>query len=261
MKTYTMLEYLAKTSYFLQIVKPESSDKPIAFGSGFFLNYKDHCFFLTADHNIHIEDHKLNERTGIDNKVEVFNCISDKENFTTCVTPIGGFYYMEKFDITKPNDQPELFDVALSLIDQTKLEAAFFTDDNVVDLNGEQLLKPGEQKIQFLEEQITEPNLDDTYFIFGKIKPLLKGLLLYRTFTLKENIKYVSEFRDYLLFNTPSEILDYDDWAGLSGSPVVNQKGDCVGVLCSVGVNTKSLWVKPFSKIKPLMEVAILQKN
>ena len=256
-----LLDFLAKTHYFIQIVKPEKPEKPIAFGSGFFIEYNSHHFFLTADHNIHIEDHKLNERTGIDNNVEIFNNISDKENFRTIVTPIGGFYYMEKFDIIKPNDAPELFDVALSLIDIKKLQAPFLTDDNIVSSNGEQLVTPGEPKLMFTEILLVEPTLVDKYFVFGKIRPYFQGLFLHRKFTLKENITFIGEFGDYLLFNSDAEIRDYDDWAGLSGSPMVNQNGECVGVLCSIIENSKSLWVKPLSKIKPLLDIAILQKD
>lgn len=260
-KTYNLLDYLSKTSYFIKISEPRNSEKPIAFGTGFFVNYKDNCFFITADHNIHIDDHDLNVRTGQDNNVEIFNNINNKENFETLVTPISGFYYMDAIDITKPNKNPELFDVALSLVDKSKLTATFLTDDNIINEDGEQITKPGENKIQFLEEQLVEPYINDIYFVFGKIRPNLHGLFLHRKFSLKENLKYIEPFGDYLLFNTETTITDYEDWAGLSGSPVVNQRADCVGVLCSINVNTKSLWIKPFSKIKMLMDLAILQKK
>lgn len=259
--TYNLLDYLAKTSYFIKISEKTKHEKPIAYGTGFFVNYKNNCFFLTADHNIHLNDHDLNVRTGLDNNVEIFNNLSNKEKFETLVTPISGFYYMESIDITKPNQNPELFDVALSLVDKSNLTSPFLTDDNIISETGEQITKPGENKIQFLEEQLVVPNTNDIYFIFGKIKPNLNGLFLHRKFSLKENIKYIEPFGDYLLFNTESIITDYEDWAGLSGSPVVNQIGGCVGVLCSINVNTKSLWIKPFSKIKPLMDLAILQIN
>ena len=99
------------------------------------MNYKDKLFFITADHNIHIEDHKINERTGIDNYVGVFNNISDKENFSTIMTPIGGFYYMESFDISKDDLDPQLIDVAISMVDRNKFEAPFLTDEDIRDVN------------------------------------------------------------------------------------------------------------------------------
>lgn len=64
-----------------------------------------------------------------------------------------------------------------------------------------------------------------------------------------------------MLLNTTEDILDYDDWAGLSGSPVLNQEGKCIGVLCSVNEGTKSVFVKPFSKIRPLLDTIILQEE
>lgn len=111
-----LIEILAKTSYQVQITKSTNKefDRPIAFGSGFLVDYKKELIFITADHNIHIEDYELSERTGIDNVASIFNNISKKEDFSTLLTPVGPFYFVEKFDITKLEDKPELFDVAIS---------------------------------------------------------------------------------------------------------------------------------------------------
>ena len=64
-----------------------------------------------------------------------------------------------------------------------------------------------------------------------------------------------------MLLNTENEISNVDDWAGLSGSPVLNQKGQCIGVLCSVKEETQSVFVKPFSKITPFLDTIILQEQ
>ena len=77
-KEFNLIEILAKTNYQIVIFKNQNLENPVAFGSGFFINYKDNLFFITADHNIHIEDHKINERTGIDNHVAILNNISNK---------------------------------------------------------------------------------------------------------------------------------------------------------------------------------------
>ena len=260
--TITLIEVLAKTSYQVQITELTNKefDRPIAFGSGFLVNYKNELIFVTADHNIHIEDYEIYERTGIDNNVSIFNNISKKEEFSTLLTPVGPFYYMEKFDILKPDDKPELFDVAICIVDKKKLKAPFLTEQ-INDHKGEILVKPNEPKFTFSENQFAEPKKDDDYFIYGKIRPKIKTVFLHRTDTWKENITFIKKSGDYLLFNTDKIITDEKDWSGLSGSAVLNQDGNCVGVLCSINENTKSIWVKPMEKIKTLMDVAILQEE
>ncbi|MDE5516054.1 hypothetical protein KRE49_09895 [Elizabethkingia meningoseptica] len=261
-REFQLTEILVKTTYQIVISKEQSfQSQPIAFGAGFFLNYKDNLFFITADHNIHIEDHKINERTGIDNYVGVFNNISDKENFSTIMTPIGGFYYMESFDISKDGLDPQLIDVAISLVDRSKFEAPFLTDEDISDTNGDVWVRPQEHKFQFLDEHIVEPSSNDTYYIFGKIRPKFKGLFLHRENTFKNRLKFIDTYGNYMLLNTEDEISDYEDWAGLSGSPVLNQEGKCVGVLCSVNEGTQSVFVKPFKKITPFLDTIIIQEK
>jgi hypothetical protein len=260
-KEFQIIEILAKTNYQIVIHKDKNLHNPIAFGSGFFLNFKDNLFFLTADHNIHIEDHKLNARTGDDNYVGILNNISDVETLSTVMTPITEFYYMEKIDFFEPEKKAELFDVAISLINRANMTAPFVTDENILDSQGNILVNRNERKFEFLEQHISEPKLADTYFIKGKVRPEIKGIMLHRKNAHYEGIKFVEKYGDYILLKTPDLILDSEDWAGLSGSPVLNQLGECIGVLCSVFENSQSIWVKPFEKIKPLLEVIILQEK
>ncbi len=115
-RQFSLTEILVKTTYQVVISKDQLFQSlPIAFGAGFFINYKDHKFFITADHNIHIEDHKLNVRTGIDNYLGVLNNISNRNAISTLTTPISGFYFMESFDISKEDLNPQLFRGATSL--------------------------------------------------------------------------------------------------------------------------------------------------
>ncbi|MDN3582109.1 hypothetical protein [Mucilaginibacter flavus] len=261
-RQYSITEVLVKTTYQISVHKEPSFDRmPIGFGAGFFLNYKKHLFFITADHNIHFDDHALNERTGVDNHVGILNNVSDKANFSTVMSPVGGFYFMESFDISKEDLDFQLFDVAISLVDRTKFEAPFLTDEEFLDADGVQLVAAKAHKFELSEEHIAQPSTEDCYFIYGKIKPQLKGLILHRENTFKENISYVASAGSYLLLNTAEEITDSKDWEGLSGSPVLNQNGQCIGVLCSVNEGSKAVFVKPFSKIMPLLDLIIVQEQ
>ncbi|CAI9686945.1 hypothetical protein EAVNVH72_03542 [Elizabethkingia anophelis] len=261
-REFSLTEILVKTTYQIVVSKePSFQSFPIAYGAGFFLNYKDNLFFITVDHNIHINDHKIDERTGIDNYVGILNNISDRNSLSTLITPIGGFYYMDSFDISKEDLNPQLVDVAISFVDRTKFEAPFLTDEDIKDENSKSLVSPNEQKMEFLDEHIVLPSEDDIYFIYGKIKPEIKGLFLHRTNTFKNELKYIDTYGDFILLNSKDEISSVEDWAGLSGSPVLNQKGQCIGVLCSVNEGTQSVFVKPFSKITPFLDTIILQEQ
>ncbi|NRT13666.1 hypothetical protein [Flavobacterium sp. 14A] len=262
-KEFDLREILIKTNYQIVINKDKSFENfPIAYGSGFFLNYQENLFFLTADHNLHYDDHQKNERLGDENYVGILNNISFPEKLSTIITPIGGFYFMESFNISKPDLDFQLFDVAISLVDRTKFEAPFLTDENLInEEDGSDIVSPKELKYEFLEEHIIEPNIEDTYFIYGKIKPELKGLFLHRQGAFKNNLKFIKKTGAYLLLNTENTIKDYKDWAGLSGSPVLNQEGKCIGVLCSVIENTNSIFVKPFKSILPLLQTIPIQEK
>lgn len=261
-KDFDLKEILIKTNYQIVISK-ESSFKsiPIAYGSGFFLNYKKNLYFITADHNIHFADHQNNKRLGTDNFVGILNNISNKEEFSTIITPIGGLYFMESFDLSKENLGYQLIDVAISLVNRTKFEAPFLTDEDLKDDNHNVIVSPNEQKFEFLDEHMIEPSRDDTYYIYGKIRPEIKGLFLYRKAIFISNLKYIQDSGNYVLLNTENQINDYNDWAGLSGSPVINQEGKCIGVLCSVIENTKSIFVKPFSKMLPFLDTIPIQEK
>ncbi|WP_281631526.1 hypothetical protein [Flavobacterium luteolum] len=262
-KDFDIREILIKTTYQI-VVCDENSFKsvPVAYGSGFFLNYKENLFFITADHNIHYEDHQNKKRLGTDNFLGIFNNISNKQELNTIITPIGGFYFMESIDLSKEDLDYELIDVAISLVDRTKFEAPFLTDEDLKDDNQNIIVSPNEQKFEFLEEHIIEPSEDDTYYVYGKIRPEIKGLFfLHRKAIFMSNLKYIQDIGNYLLLNTEDQINDYEDWAGLSGSPVINQNGKCIGVLCSVIENSKSLFVKPFSKILPLLDTISIQEK
>ena len=261
-KKFDLREILIKTNYQIVIHKEKTFDNfPIAFGSGFFINYKENLFFLTADHNMHYNDHQKNERLGIDNYVGILNNISDMENLSTIISPIGGFYFMESYDLSKTDFDFQLFDVAISLLDGSKFKAPFLTDENFKDEDGNQIVSPKQLKVVFLNEHFAEPNVNDRYYIYGKIKPKLKGLFLHRQGTFKTNLRFVCKFGAYSLLNTEEIITDINDWAGLSGSPVINQDGKFIGVLCSVNENTKSVFVKPIKSFLPLLETIPLQER
>lgn len=262
--TVSILEILVKTSYHTQITHPgnEQCDDPVAYGSGFIVDYEGEQFFVTADHTVHLDDYEENaeQRTGTDYVVSIFNHYTPPDNFlSTVITPLGGFYYMEQFHLDKPDKAANLVDVAVCKMKPINLQYPFLTDQVTFPV---EVIPAGQEKWKIKKECFSEPDEHTEYLIFGKIKTWLEdGIRLNRVSTLKSGLKFMTKAGDYLLLNTPDTILDQQEWEGLSGSPVLSVSGDCIGVLCSVNEGSKAIWVMPIPKVKMLIEVAIQQER
>lgn len=260
--TISLYEVLVKTSYQTQITEPDDKEcaNPVAFGSGFIVEFDGTNFFVTADHTVHLDDYEeKEERTWKDYVVSIFNNYSPPDNFlSTVVTPLGGFYYMEQFHLDKPDSMPKPVDITVCIMKQKHFQYPFLTTG--IKFSNEEI-KQGEQKFKIKPECFSEPNTNDTYCVFGAVKTDIKdNIKVEREFTLKHSLKFVSKSGDFYLFNTPNVITDRKDWKGLSGSPVLSEAGDCVGVICDVLENSQSIWVIPMTKVKMLIEVAIQQE-
>jgi hypothetical protein len=262
----TLFEVLVKTSYQTQITEPDDEicANPIAFGSGFIVRFDNDDFFVTADHTVHLDDYRkgeMEQRVWKDYVVAIFNNFTPPENFlSTVVTPLGGFYYMEQFHLDRPSDIPKPVDVSVCKMKAIHFTYPFLTDE-VHFANGE-IIKGGQSKFKIQKESFSDPNIESDYFVYGKIRTkIIDNIRLYRDSTLKECLKFISKFGDYYLFNTSEIIIDEEDWEGLSGSPIISDEGECVGVLCDVLKNSRSIWVMPISKVKLLIEVAVQQEK
>lgn len=261
--TISINEILVKTSYQTQITEPDDKEcaNPVAFGSGFIVEFDGADFFVTADHTVHLDDYdEKEERTWKDYVVSIFNNYSPPDNFlSTVVTPLGGFYYMEQFHIDKPDTMPKPVDITVCLMKQKHFQYPFLAT-GIKFVNEE--IKKGEQKFKIKTECFSEPNTNDNYYVFGAIKTDIKNnIKVERKFTLKHDLKFVSISGDFYLFNTPNIIKEREDWQGLSGSSVLSEEGECVGVICDVLENSQSIWVMPMTKVQMLIEITILQES
>ncbi|WP_177734445.1 hypothetical protein [Flavobacterium inviolabile] len=251
----SLQEFLVKTSYQTQttLSTDKQCENPLAFGSGFIVKYKNELFFVTADHTLHLEDYKKNKRTGIEYVVSIFNNYTPPDNYlSTILTPLGDFHYMEQFNLDKPDSANELIDITLCKLKNINLQYPFLCDDSTFNKHN---------KLSISVDCFSEPQIDKDYLIFGQIKTRIEGIQVLREKTLKEKLRFKSKNGDYFLFNTPKTIIDSEEWEGLSGSPVISEDGHCVGVLCSVNQNSKSIWVMPIAKVNMLLEIAIQQEK
>ena len=100
---------------------------------------------------------------------------------------------MEGFNLSKPKDAPELIDISLCVMKEINFQYKFLTDEvRFKDLT----VNAGEQKYSIPAELFAKPDTDKFYFIYGKIKHEMKGIMLHREDTLKEGLKYVCKSGD-----------------------------------------------------------------
>jgi len=180
----SLQEVLVKTSYQTQTTLPSDKlcEKPLAFGSGFIVKYLNEQFFVTADHTLHLDDYKdgINKRTGNEHVVSIFTNYTPPYNFlSTVLTPLGGFYYMEQFNLEKPEDADELVDITLCKMKDINLQYPFLCDDV-------QFAK--QQKLTIPIECFSEPHAHKNYFVFGQIRTRIEGIRVEREKTVKECI-------------------------------------------------------------------------
>lgn len=250
----TLNEILVKTTYFVQSNKAgdkEFRGEPQAYGTGFMVLYKGRTFFVTADHIAHVKDHDVKQRTGEDNVVGVHTYA--KRELSAQVILLLESFYAEKYNIK--TGKSELVDVCVTPLTPEQKATPFFTP--TIELP-ERIIEKGEQMLIIAEDGFSEPNENDTYYVCGHTRPHIKnGVFIEYEKAFKNNLKFRLRDDDHLLFNTEDIIMDYDDWAGISGAPIFNQEGKCAGIITSVNVGSKMVWGYTFETIKMLMGLAI----
>lgn len=167
---------------------------------------------------------------------------------------------MSKFHLDNPENLPSHVDVSVCKMKESDFQIPFLTDKVRFTIND--TIEAGEMKFVIKKECFSEPVAGKNYFVFGKIKTKLRdSIRMEWQNTLKELLTFVSIAGDFFLFKTPDIIVDNEEWEGLSGSPVISEDGECVGVLCDVLENSHSIWVMPISKVKMLIEVIVQQEQ
>lgn len=251
----TLNHLMAKTSLFVQInhfTDSSFAHKPVGYASGFFFKYHEDFFFITADHVPHYEDYKNRKRTGNGDLIAVHTNKVDNKLLASQIATMSGAYYFDTFDVNQTTNDLKPFDLCICKLNEEQINIDYYTRQ--IEFPGE-LLHAGECKYAISPEFIEVPSKNDTYYIFGHICSGCQGLMLQLVPAPQNNLKYIATCGDYFLLNTKDEITSDEYWSGLSGSLVYNQNGGCIGMLTSVNVNSKSVWVLSFKSILALLDV------
>lgn len=252
-------DFIWRKNYQVVVAPPGSRDftNPTYCGCGFVVRYKDYNFFITADHVIHGEHFEADERDAKDNVVGVLLCKNDMECYASLTVPLGGIYDFTKYQLPKSKDDlvfPELVDVAFCKVDE-KLNACVTTELSIDD---EIIVSAGEPKGYIPTEMFLEhPSKDKLYVVAGIILRVHQnGIRFSPLNAVYCGLEYVETIDNLFHLEYP-QIIDYQQWAGLSGSPVFNNEGKLLGMLLRVEDGGHAVWVKPISEIVKLLDCSL----
>lgn len=261
------MEYFWRASQQIVVVTPgkQAADADIeGWGSGFILRYKNVYYFVTCDHNVHMLDYNDNgscTRTGIEFGIELVCNVKCADNpLTTGMLTLPGFYYFDSLDLDLP-EELDLMDLAFTTLPD-KLPLPIRTN-RFCDFDGKIMIKEGMEKLFIDANSIAEVDMSSDYVITGCIHNQIRGgVRMERRVTFREGIKFTGKkyLDTYLILENPCEIV-YDEWEGLSGSPVFNDKGNLVGMLNKVVDGTQMLYITPIHRIIQFIDYSLAAKD
>lgn len=268
----------------LQLVITDSNNQEVikGFASGFFLRHNGRHFFITADHVVHLDDHdtdnETGQRMGVDYIPQIITNNQNREILTSINIPVGGFHYLTGYKLNKEefsspvqflsafskiakgnidiNDESLPIDVRIpsfpdmAIAEMKEPFSCNVLSNLVVDDNGNQIVAEGTPKI-VLDSQYTAPVHENKWCIVaGTVKNSLENSVnLIRVNVVHNSLTYHGRDSDKNLQLSTPELPDIDDWAGLSGAPVLNEDELLVGMLIRGPKTDPIVTVVPIDKI------------
>lgn len=238
-----------------------TSPLPTSVGSGFILEHKGEYIFVTADHVANTHDNGvrlLNKNIFI----QTNRCIKSSNGLWNVeLVPLGGITYMTSLKVDMQSgivsEQP-LFDAAFVVLNGTAKNANYITPEIIF---RDAHVQCGDNKERISSERIIEANTDDVYSVFGRVQFSLQKYgeqdILLSNLIFHTNLKYIGDQDDYYVLQYDKTVI-VEEWKGLSGSPVLNQDGNLIGIACSVDNILHRLFVKKMRRVIPLIEADIL---
>lgn len=267
----TILELIWKATQQVVITKQSDPNTWYGFGSGFFLRYKKKLFFITARHVVFdtIDSEGDGEITTDEkeHQIAVVNNVQG-DGLSTAITPISGIYTFDWFKLNT-EDQYELTgewinsdapDVAISLLKED-FKLPFYTHE-LVDYDNSPIVHKGLSKLEFQEGSIGSLDKDGYFIVTGTVQnKLIDGVRLERKNAVHMDLRYSETLKDGdVLLSYPNPI-KLSEWAGLSGSPVLDATGALVGMLLRASEDTNEVLVKPMAQIIRFLDYILKVKS
>lgn len=242
------------------VTSDNKGEKIKGFGSGFFIEYKDKLFFITADHVVHIEDHEVQMRVGKDDYIWVINNINSNEELSTMLTPIGGLYSFDQINLIDDLslEIPDMEDISFAILPNS-FKNPFLTNELKIE---DKILVPcGKEKIIIKSECLDEIKETDYCLVESCVHWNLDGIKLNRSNCIYQDLKLDGiDAQGDIILKYPFKII-HKDWAGISGAPVFNDSGRLIGMIIEVSEHNDTIKVIPMKKILKLMDIALFHES
>lgn len=260
----TVFENVWRVTHQVIVSQDKEMTKIVGYGSGFFFHYREKLFFVTADHVLHPYDHQVKKRLFGDYYVFVLNHIQGEGNKSAC-TLLGNFHYFEVADkdyleelVSGKEILPdvEIPDYAFCEV-ENNFEYQFLTSE-YHESDGSIIVPAGLEKMILGEKNIVEPNKEDYYVVGSWIKQHRNQAeaKIEMENRMHYDMKYVGVHNDMMVLAYPETVV-YEEWAGISGSPVLNQNGQLLGVIVAVRKGTNYILVIPMKEVLKKMDYVL----
>lgn len=253
----SVYEFAWLTTQQIVVTSDKNGSNIKGFGSGFFFQYRDKLFFVTADHVIHPDDFEEGMRLGRDDYVWVLNNRNSSTELATMFTPIGGLFSFDQMNVEDDLsfEIPDMKDITFAMLSNF-FKFPFLTHELRVD--DSVIVAAGKEKLIISSHSMTELKDTDYCLIEGCVQWDIKdGIKLYRCNEIHQDLTLESIDVDGYYNLKCSSPVKYDEWAGLSGGPVFNDKFNLIGMVISVSEVKDTVRVVPMKKITELMDYAI----
>ena len=110
-------------------------------------------------------------------------------------------------------------------------------------------------------DYINEPNKDEVYGFYGKIKHKYEGKYLKMQPVFHNGLKYFSSSKGFHKFLAPKNIAAKEDFEGCSGAPILDSEGRLVAIACKVATGTKIVYGFSIHKCIEMLDMAIRAKQ
>ena len=248
------INFVTAASQQIVIVEADTI-RPVAFGSGCIVYYKDRTFLLSVAHVTNIGRYGACIETNLppqEGKSEIYS--------------VGSMCYFDQYKLPRNFSQLDIkgFQDLGAFFDKT-LDITFCeVKEDITILQpgidfGSYKVTKGHKIILYLDDAI-EPEPGKKYGLFGKIRQKLVGTILYSQPTLKLGLQFQGKLDRFRYFLTPEIIKNKEDWEGCSGAPIIDEDGKLVGLASSIKTNSKLLFAFSIGECKKLLNIAIENK-
>jgi hypothetical protein len=250
-------EKIIRATQHLVLINPKSRI-PEYVGSGCIINYQSKLYLITVEHVTNVK--------GLGTCIETGYTIPE---VGSKLYSVGGMMLCKSGSINNTNDFQKLLEILddKNKFDELKnLDIAYVELKEKFDIYQKQIdfenYTIKESKKIIIETNLSKtPNINETYYCFGRIHSNLNGKFLISQEKLVANLKFKCEEGNYRVFSLSQPIIKANEFEGMSGAPVMDSKGNIVAFIAHGFEGSPDIYCFSTTILKSMLEIEILENN